>query len=449
VPTDMMMSFDTDVLDPVVVNDNFCRFVIPNKGFLHSFSKITLQLNTNGLNDLAIFPINVGVHSLIDRCALKIGTTTIAEVADFGHYMAYKSLFIDNQVNREREAYLTGRQLAFDWVYWNSSGAQSDVNASFYQISTRRNPIIAKGGDGDNSDFQPDPVLQNENAPIFSVSVADLFEFLKFNQLPLYMIDQQVSIELHFKAASSLGRMVPERNEGSGGIFTINTANVKFVSDHIYYDGDIMENYRSQNPEMNWTYVDYQLNKRSFTDTQLQSKQVFNVGGAGRLVNKVFSSLEHIFAASDLRLTNQYCSVAPILQLANNGVVTTNLRYNDNYLFPIDRTNPALHFHALLDAEQNVPHVTREMYSNERGAGGLDEESTFLQYQSSSETQGLAARFMWLGYRLNRNERVSSRGIELEVQYQDLAVGNYTHRTYLELVKSATLRNGVFSTDFA
>ena len=454
IPTDLQMSFDTDVLDPVVISDDFCRFVLPNKGFLHSFSKITLGVELLAGKTQATFPLNVGVHSLIDRCALKIGTTTIAEVVDFGHYMAYKSLFIDNQINYDRENYLTGRGLAHEWIYNNvnlngNTTGSSDVNASFYSVKSRYHLEQSAGDSGASGDINTDPVLSNANAPVLSVSVADLFEFLKFNQLPLYMIDQQISIELHFKSAASLGRLVPDKTEGSGGLFKIDQNRVKFVSDHIYYDGDIMENYRAQNPELNWTYVDYQLNKRSFTNTNLASQQVFNVGGAGRLVNKVFTSLAQVFAQNDLRITNEYSSACVGLTGNNHGLLTTNLRYNDNFLYPIDPTNIAVHFHHLLDAEQNVPHISREEYSFESGEGGLAALFKYNGYDPADGQEGLAGKFTWLGYRLNRNERVSSRGIEVQIQYSTMNTGTYIHRAYLEVVKQASLRNGIFETDFA
>ena len=34
IPSDMNVDVDTDVLDPVVISDKFCRFVLNNKGFL-------------------------------------------------------------------------------------------------------------------------------------------------------------------------------------------------------------------------------------------------------------------------------------------------------------------------------------------------------------------------------------------------------------------------------
>ena len=62
IPVDLTMDQDTETLDPVVNSQTFCRFVLSNKGFLHSFSKIILGVDNAGDGT---FPVNIGVHSLI------------------------------------------------------------------------------------------------------------------------------------------------------------------------------------------------------------------------------------------------------------------------------------------------------------------------------------------------------------------------------------------------
>ena len=37
IPGDMEMSVDSDILEPVVISDTFCRFTLMNKGFMNSF----------------------------------------------------------------------------------------------------------------------------------------------------------------------------------------------------------------------------------------------------------------------------------------------------------------------------------------------------------------------------------------------------------------------------
>ncbi len=442
-PSDLLQDTDTEVLDPVVNTDDFARFVLSNKGFLHSFSKITLSVDNAGEGQ---FPVNIGVHSLVKRCALRIGTTVVAEIDDFNHWMGYKSMFIDNDINLERETYLSSRQIALKLDYNNTVGALSNINASSLSLKTRLYPAVDAAGTAGTTGSLPE--LRTGNKPVFSISVADLFPFLRFNQLPLYMIDQQVSIELHFQPASSLKRCVHVKTvEATGTLFTIDKTQTKFIADYIYYDGDMMESYRNQNQMMNWTYNDYRLNKRSFTHTQLALNNVMDIGGAGRLVNKIVCGLEKVVAAPDTSMINSYESVAPGLNGNNNGLFTTNLVYNDNRLYPIDRTNSAIHFHDLVQAEQNIPQISRQMFNKE--GGSLSDAFEYMNYAPSSSTEGLNGRFHYIAYRLNRNERVNSRGVQLELKYTDMLAGTYTHRTWLELVKTATLSNGKFATEFA
>ena len=143
IPSDLSQDVDTEVLDPVVIGDNFARFVLTNKGFLHSFSKITLGVLKSEENDDArsTFPVNVGIHSLIQRCALRIGTTVVAEIDDFNHWMGYKSMFIDNDINYERETYLTSRIMATELTYDNELNDQSNLDALHLTMKSDSEPV--------------------------------------------------------------------------------------------------------------------------------------------------------------------------------------------------------------------------------------------------------------------------------------------------------------------
>jgi len=386
IQSDMNMEIDTDVLDPVVIGNNFCRFVLNNKGFLHSFSKIVLGVNASGSNQT--FPAGVGVHSLIERCALKVGTKTLAEIDDFAHWMSYKSMFIDQDINYERENYITSRIMAHRFNYNNKKADNSDVNASDYYLKGQLEPAINASAifNGNGSGVVNIPETnQLDNTPLFSVSLSDLFPFLRFNQLPLYMINQQVSIEIHF-TPSNTNRVIG-RVSGAGGN-TINESEVKFIADYIYYDGEIMEQYRAANPVMNWNYVDYRLNKRTISAAQLgataaaSEKVIMDIGGAGRVVSKVVAGLYNDNLASpDVSVLNVYCAKSPLLKNNNNQLFTTNLRYNDHYLYPLDRQNPAIHFNDVIQGEGNVPHITREEYSAE-GQGAISKNTNGIAFNN-------------------------------------------------------------------
>jgi hypothetical protein len=456
IPTDMQMDYDTSVLDPVINTQSFCRFVLDNKGFLNSFSKVVIAVDahaTPATNALACLGAGVGVHGLIDRVALRIGTEIVSEIIDYQSYLAYKSMFIDNEINLERETYLTSRVMNHEMFYKdNDNGESSDTSASNYGLSTKMEYTMAVNGEDGNLIVQPE--LRNVNTSEWSVSVADLIPWLRFNSLPLYLFGStQIALEIHWTPKASGKRMVVNDGVATGAEFDITTSKLQFYADYIYYPANIMSQFASENSTMNWTYTDFRLNKRSFTGTQLESQQQIRIGGAGRLCSKVISMCEHqaTTTTADQRILNQFSSVAPLAIGNNNQVFTTNLIYNNHRLYPVDRTSPAVHFHDVVQTEQNVPQITRGEYS--RGGqsnGGLSGERTYNDYIQSHLDEGFEGQFFYIGYRLNRNERVNENGIILQVQYGDLVAGDtYIHRSYIEIVRTATLTNGIFRTDLA
>lgn len=444
IPSDMDMSVDTDTLEPVVKSNSFCRFTLMNKGFMNSFSKIILGMNaldTNGSRNT--YPLNVGISSLIQRAVLKVGAKTISETEDFGHFMAYKSLFIDPSINKEREQVLTGRGIALELRYQNASGNFSDFNASSYGLDNGNSYVAVPSALGARVGLLPYEWQELSKAPEFQISLADLFPFLRFNSLPLYMFDEQISVELFFNTTDAT-RMV-----GPSGVpvSAINETGLKLIADYIYYDGETMEQFANANRDMNFQYVDYQLNKRSITKAQAETKQILNVGGAGRLVSKSFSSMSLDDPDENESICNIYTSEAPTITVVSGarqmGILTSNLRYNDKYLYPLDRSSNAIHFHDITSAEAMVPHVSRDMYSG--GGEGLTSEVFNGQVQSTN----LKGAFFWQAHRLNRNERINSRGIEYEQKFSSIGVGTYTQRTWIEVIKQAQLKNGVLDINFA
>ena len=216
IPTDSeTMDYDTEVLDPVIngggsAGSNFVRFVIPNKGILHSFSKITLGISSG--TGAGALPANIGVHSLVQRATLRIGTSIIAEIDDFSYYMAYKSVFIHNPINMERETYTTSRIINNDIFYDNTATSESNINASGYALSTTvQYEVEANGID---AELLVQRELKTGAGSVFAISIADLFPMLREHQLPLYLINDQVSIELHLTTLDSKKRAVFNAEEG-------------------------------------------------------------------------------------------------------------------------------------------------------------------------------------------------------------------------------------------
>ena len=115
VSTDTAINVQTDILDPVIFSESECRFVLDNKGILHSNSRITFSTDGDSKDDKlgrAFFPANVGVHSLVQRAALRVGTKTVCEIEDFNFYSAYETTFLPPDAIKEREQVMTGRMMS-------------------------------------------------------------------------------------------------------------------------------------------------------------------------------------------------------------------------------------------------------------------------------------------------------------------------------------------------
>ncbi len=447
---------ETSILDPAVRSDSFCRFVFLNKGILHSHSKVTFAVNTD--SNERFFPIGVGVASLIQRAALKIGTKTIQEIEGYNYLTAYKSLFISNEHQLEREQVQSGRVIAHEFRYddagSSTGGADSNTKAFTYGLSNGRE---YNGDVGATKDLTTPDWADLAGKPVFQIALSDLFPMLKQTQLPLYMMREQVSVELTFEPDAT--SRICQRSGVASSTPTINTDELKLIADYIYYPQEMMDAYAQQNSTISITHFDYRHSKLSISATSTSgTTQIRNLGGAGRIVTKVITGVQ-ADSASDASILNQYHAIAPERHYSfgqapssgnNNGSLTVNIKYNDRFLYPIDVTNPARQFHNTAQAEGMVPFVTREEYSAEGVALTTD---TFEGYDQNTgdaaDEKGVLGRFNWLSYRLNRNERINSRGIEYFWKYEGLNnSGAYTQRTWLELAKATTISGGYASTTF-
>jgi len=513
IPTDTTMDVLTDILDPVVQNDSFIRFAFQNKGILHSMSKI--KFGFTNANQNSCLPVNVGLYALIQRVRLTIGAKTICEIDDFNQFMAYKGLFVSQEAMKEREQYLTSRVMAYGFEYkdnevaaagnFNFGWAGSNPNNAtetagtmppantradslafdngWCQLITSQQHSCNTGGveqfmnkdatqGADNGDGHPIykvgywTNLKKSVAravPDFQVSIADLCPFLRTQQLPLYMMDELVQLEI-FTAPQDERLYCPGHDDG---VLVIDPTETQLIADYIYYPQDMMVAYANANRNLTFTYVDYRLSKYSIAGNGAQiptTQLIRNIGGAGRIITRIFMGVQD--RAKNLRNMNgQYRADAPLRdygQGANNinnvnGVATLNLKYNDTFLYPIDVDNSARHFHNTASAEGMTPFTSREVFSGEGeslSAGSLQVASTtksFTGPPGSHIATDLSGSAFYCGFRIGSNERINSRGMELYMTWSNsqASASGYLQRVWLETIKQLTLENGRVSVQFA
>ena len=479
IPSDTAIDVATEILEPVSFSQSECRFILTNKGILHSNSRITFALdgsvfNARGQGDSAFLPIGVGVASLLQRVRLTIGGKTVSEIEDFNHYYAYESTFITPEQCKDREQVFTGRvglgvrpTLNERITSYDGAGTATDNGESLNEADT---VCIDNGKDFDyNGDATSGALLASGAVPaptrkmfewqqdgekgVFSILIADLFPFLKMNQLPLFMLSEQVAIHLTFQpqaVAAASQRIVTDLGTAANNEAGINRDDVKMIADYIFYPQELMLQYQQANANMSFSYVDYQFVKRDVSQAEFSGQLIQNVGGAGRICNKVFVQVENKKPATQ-GLINNFGSDSPLVTAAGNGIISNNLRYNDLFLFPIDVTNSARQFHNIMMTEGRMPMTSRDIYS---GQGQLAQEAAFGGFEkyamgaayaggTSPLNSDVRSRACWQAFRLNRNERVNSRGIEIYDRRTTMSGGS-TLRAWVQVVRQAQLQDGKF-----
>lgn len=461
IPSSYGQKLHTDVIDPVTFSQSRVRFTLQRvAGFLHSNSKVTLAVTPN-TTSTAFYPLNIGISNLVKSAALRIGNQTVCEIDDYDQFHAYQSMFISNEDNKEREQFLSQRCIAHKPVYDDRTANTTDKppnSAKKVGLDVGRNPTVpAAGGAGT---FQLLPFQLHSaasaqtisDAPVYSVYLSDLFPFMKFNQLPLFMIDQEVHIDIEFQpttsslSAAGLSRRMCVANSDAGDNdveYLINQDEVKLIYDSISFDGDLMEKYREKNKSgLTFQYVDYRLAKRT-GDEAAFTDLTFQLGGNGRLVSKVVMGLQRNSNFTPVSLLNGVgAKDVPAAQS-----LSVNLLYNDLFEFNVDRKNPALLFHTTQHAEGKVPMVTRDEYQTS-GVTALTAETMEGHVQSSGD-DGVGGLFRWTAIRPNKGQRVNNKGMDLTYKATGLPADTYTLRVYLEMLKVAKIEDGQFSCYFA
>lgn len=437
IPVNYAQKIETDLLEPVVFNqgsattDGFCRFTLQNKGFLHSHSKLFMSVEANASVHDGYFNPATGVGQVIKKAVLKIGNKTLNEVDTWDGLFAAKSSLIKAENNKEREQFTTGRwnSLAFEY------NADSDVladrlqldNGYEYATDNLEVPLFARM-DGDAP----------AESPTFSVDLSDLFPFLKVNQLPLYMIDEPINIELTFYPTAG-DRIQIGDNASTDKEALIRRTDLKFCADYVYYGaGDEMARYAAANKDMSFSFVDYRTVESTITNAAVASGIIRNIGMANRVVPRVLSLLSDNALTETNLITgrNAMALNSPAEVIAQD--LRYNIRYNDRYEFTSDVDNTARMFSILTDSE-GVPFLNRSLYSNERAV------MTTHTVQNRPTQTGLDGHFFYMGTKLTGG-RVGQRGVELHLTGTFPTRGSgFVLRNYCEYLRVARLTDGMFS----
>ena len=322
------MNIETNVLDPIVINNNFCRFVLERKGILDTGSAITFSVQTATAGDKkAYLPIKTGIHSLIRRATLRVGSKIVAITDEYPFYQTIRRSFKTPEEKSQKDMVKVG---TIDVVCPDNAqtGLLQLRDVDYKSSNTASEPLEA---------FK----LTKEvgKTPVFSIKISELFPAMRDVQLPLFLIAEPCSIELSFNTqADGVQGVLGIFEDGYTGdtSITVATENVKFLADYLTYSDDRMENLAKDvmGDGLQIPYEDVVLTSTNFpasspapsASTPVQERVVRDLGLSGMSVRAI---LTHMHKNNNVnKMLGVYSSDAYDIP------DSYNIRLNDRQVYP-------------------------------------------------------------------------------------------------------------------
>lgn len=464
---------DTQVLDPIVCNDNYCRFSLDggaNGGILHSNSKIQLALKKDDptlttRDGAEFFSLSAGCAQLVQKAILRSGTTVLQEVTDFSHFYSAKGNLDSNENVKNRDSYTDGRLNAFQLsriptngaVYGRGATSGEPPLTKLYQdtgLEFSSDYALATAKVSSSTlNLKPHHYLSNDSEYLLNIS--DLFSVLREFSMPLFLCSEPIIIELFFQSnyrqrlCCNTSSITTFPVKGTDAFYEIDTDRVKLIADFISYDESIMNDFASKNQTMAISFIDYQLVKAQ--TVAMAATNTTNLGGTGKLIDSILVAHSPIEDNTTFG-TSDYASLQGNMISEDPSGATENVRIqvklNDRNLFPIEIGNNAELYNNTTQAEGLPMNVTMADITN--SAMGYPYDS-----QANLESYGLNVAGTWTNTKayygiknIRANERVGNNGISLIVN-KGTGTTSHIQRAYLGIRKMLVLSAGRFSAVFS
>ena len=178
----------------------------------------TFLIELGAEDNPAFLPIATGISSLIRRAYLEIGGRRVSTLEELGHYNTFKKL-------SQSVEYRTNVMSAQEGGHNQFQGSANVANTEKGLIGLVSDtvPKFQKLGSTSTTSAQ------------FSLALADIIPMLRGLQLPLFLINQEVSLHLEFQPDVSAKRCIQQNHGLDYTGTTINQSNFFICADYLYY----------------------------------------------------------------------------------------------------------------------------------------------------------------------------------------------------------------------
>jgi len=452
------MNIETSQLDPIVINQSICRFVLERKGILDVGSVITMSVHPTDANgDKKCFlPIKTGCHALVKKALLRVGTKVLATSDMYGTHQTIRRAFKTNEEKSQKDFVKNGTHDCFE---------PDNAGTGFYQM---KDVIYDAAQTAATIDPSVQITVSETECPVFSIRLSELFPMMRNVQLPLYLMNEPVSIELTWNTqangAANVGKMLSfQEGYANGTGAKIGLDNVKFLSDYLTYeDGRMAATAKVVNSDegLVMPYEDMIVTNTNVpaiapapTGTQVTTQHITrDLGLSGRNVRQI---LLHDRPAAANALLGQYNSASFNVSDSYNWRVNDETVYSREVRLQARKANQLSHcfgtpINCLL-AEYSTDALTNKQQANHPVNNNVVSASTF-EGVSQRVVQG---QMNFTGVDLstsplnipNTGLKVGQKPVEhLRTIYRTAQNNDARVSTYFSTVERAfVLRNGIVS----
>ncbi len=200
------MEVQSSVVEPIIVTDTQARWVLENKGILSRDSVIQVQLIVPAGTE-GFLPVGAGIYSLIKSATLRIGARRINSIQDLAFFKSMTHSYDTPSYRTNVTRILKG----INTTLVPTNSAPTAVAGGQFVFA---GGVLGDGGEGaQGMDYQTTIRSGETLTPSFSLKLSDLFPVLEDIELPLFLLKDEVAIDLTFRTQTA--------TDGPGGVGTI------------------------------------------------------------------------------------------------------------------------------------------------------------------------------------------------------------------------------------
>ena len=227
------LRIESDVLEPQQVSQRYATFNIRKAGILSNDSRLLMKVYAS--NATTALTCYGGVFGLIKNATLRMSDgTVIAQTTEANYLASIRNHFVSQEVRQKRGVVVNGCWNNYKYGTQTTGGTTYTGKLQLADLVKENNTLVQQ------SRYRLPATVGD--AQEYTVSLRDLFPELFPFSIPLYLLEGELQLFLEFNDEyKGIKSVATDGNNANLGDVLIDTANLKFVSDHVFMGQEGMQ----------------------------------------------------------------------------------------------------------------------------------------------------------------------------------------------------------------